>query len=73
MSGQEQNLQHFADNFIPVVPVDAKEHTDAKPFCWNGGCLCHEDEGAIAQVHQYVQDGLLTSGEATDYVNGKTL
>ncbi len=71
MSGQE--FRHIADNFIPVVPVDYKEHTDAKPFCWNNGCDCHEDQEAIAQVHQYVLDGFLTPSEATDFVNGKTI
>ncbi len=62
-----------ADNFIPVIPVDYEEHTDEKPFCWNNGCDCHEDREAIAQVNQYVQDGLLTANEATDFVNGKTI
>ena len=56
MSRQEQDLQSFADNFIPVVPVGTIEHTDAKPFCWNDQCDCREDQDAIAQVNQYVQD-----------------
>ena len=68
-----QKLRHFADNFIPVIPVDHKEHTEAKPFCWNGGCSCHEDQDSIAHVNEYVQDGLLTPSEATDFVNGKTI
>lgn len=68
-----QELRPFSDNFIPVIPVDYKEHTEAKPFCWNSGCPCHEDQEAIAHVNQYVQDGLLTSSEATDVVNGKTI
>ena len=68
-----EELRPFADNFIPVIPVDYKEHTETKPFCWNSGCLCHEDQEAIALVNQYVQDGLLTQSEATDVVNGKTI
>lgn len=66
-------LRPFADNFIPIIPVDYKEHTEAKPFCWNSGCSCHEDQDAIAQVNKYIQNGLLTPGEATDFVNGKTI
>lgn len=69
----EQDYRSFADNFIPVIPVDSIEHTENKPFCWNAGCLCHEDQDAIAEVNQYVQDGLMTTQEATDFVNGKTL
>lgn len=68
-----QNPRPFADNFIPVIPVDYKEHTEAKPFCWNSGCSCHKDQNAISQVNQYVQDGLLTPEEATHLVNGKTI
>jgi len=68
-----QNLRPFADNFIPVITVGYKEHTEAKPFCWNSGCSCHEDREAISQVNQYVQDGLLTPEEATHLVNGKTV
>ncbi len=66
-----QKLQGLVDNSVPVIPVDYKEHTEAKPFCWNSGCSCHKDQDAISQVNQYVQDGLLTPEEATYLVNGK--
>ena len=26
-------MHHYGDNFIPVIPVDSKEHTDEHPFC----------------------------------------
>ncbi len=64
-------MQGFADNFIPVIPVDYLEHTDEKPFCWNGSCPCHEDQDTIPLVAQFVQDGLLTPLEATGFVSGK--
>ena len=67
------NMRHFGDNFIPVIPVDFKEHTAEHPFCWNPACPCHEDTAAIAAVNQAVQDGLMTAKEATDYVLGKLL
>lgn len=63
----------YADNFIPVVPVDYVEHTEGKPFCLDPMCPCHEDEQTIAQVNQAVQDGLITTDEATDFVLGKLL
>ena len=66
-------LQHFADNFIPVVLTDYKEHTLEHPFCWNSTCPCHEDGEEINAVNQAVQDGLMTPEEATDYVLGKLL
>ena len=49
-----------------------KEHAHSKPFCCNSACDCHEDQDAISQVNRYVQDGLLTPEEATNFVNGKT-
>lgn len=67
------SLRHFGDNFIPVIPVDYKEHTPEHPFCWNEDCPCHEDRDAIAAVNQAVQDGLMTPKEATDYVRGKLI
>ena len=64
-------LQPYGDNFIPVIPVDYREHTTEKPFCWNETCLCHEDQEAINQVAGYVADGLMTPDEATDFVKGR--
>ncbi len=66
-------MQPFADNFIPVIFVEYKEHTPAHPFCWNPACPCHEDREAIAEVNQAVQDGFMTPTEATDFVCGKLL
>ncbi len=63
------SIQPYGDNFIPVIPVDYREHTNEKPFCWND-CPCHEDQEAINQVAGYVADGLMTPDEATDFVKG---
>jgi hypothetical protein len=64
-------MQGYGDNFIPVIPVEDVEHTQEKPFCWNSNCRCHEDELLISEVAAHVQDGLLTSDEATDFVAGR--
>ncbi len=62
------------DNFAYVIPIEGeREHTPEHPFCWHPTCLCHEDEEAIADVNQMVQDGLMTPGEATDFILGKLL
>lgn len=67
-------FEPYADNFIPVVPVDSElEHTDLYPFCPDATCDCHEDDEAIAAVNQAVEDGLITPDEATDFVLGKLL
>ncbi len=76
MKGQPYSSQSEDDDeytAVPVIPVDYVEHTSENPFCSDPFCPCHEDEEAIAQVNQAYQDGLLTSEEATDFVNGKTL
>ena len=60
------------DNFAFVIPVDGEpEHTPETPFCYDTACDCHEDKDAIGQVAQYVNRGLLTPDEATDFVAGK--
>ncbi|HZS78233.1 MAG TPA: hypothetical protein VFA41_16595 [Ktedonobacteraceae bacterium] len=63
------------DNFSIVVPVEEEylPHTLENPFCPEASCPCHEDADNIAQVAQFVEDGLLTPEEATDFVAGKML
>ena len=63
-------MEHFADNFIPVISSDVL-HSPEQPFCYDNTCACHEDESLIAEVAAFVQDGLLTPDEATDFVKGK--
>ncbi len=58
------------DNFSIVVSVDFPLHTIEKPFCFFA-CPCHEDELLIAEVAQFVRDGLMTPNEATDFVAGR--
>ena len=65
-------MEHFADNFIPVISSDVL-HSPEQPFCYDETCGCHEDEMLIAEVAVLVQDGLMTPEEATDFVNGKTI
>ncbi len=65
------DIEPYGDNFIPVVPVDYKEHTDERPFCWSSNCPCKEDQENIAQVSKWVRDGLITPDQATDFVNGR--
>ena len=65
------DIRPFADNFIPIIFVDRKEHTSSRPFCWSLQCPCHEDREAIAEINEAVQDGLMTSEEATLCVRGK--
>ncbi len=66
-------IEPYGDNFIPVVPTDEPEHTPDSPFCWDPTCDCHEDQDAIGLVAQYVDRGLMTPQEATDFVGGRTI
>ncbi len=66
-------MRQIGDNFIPVIPVDHKEHTDEHPFCSSSTCHCKEDAELISQVNEYVQQGLLTPQEATRTIEGKML
>jgi hypothetical protein len=65
------DVQRPPDNFSYVIPVDASEHTPETPFCYDPTCDCHEDQDAIGLVARYVNRGLLTPEEATDFVGGK--
>jgi hypothetical protein len=67
-------LKHYGDNFIPVIPVDRVDHTQARPFCLlSPSCPCHEDPENIAKVNGHVRAGLLTPQEATRTVKGEIL
>jgi len=66
-------IEPYADNFIPVIPIDEFEHPPDSPFCWDPTCDCHEDQDAIGLVAQYVDRGLMTPQEATDFVGGRTI
>lgn len=61
------------ENLVYVIPVDFLLHTSSHPFCYDGTCECHDDPEAIQTVSGYVQDGLMTPQEATDFVAGKTI
>ncbi len=39
-----QSMRPYADNFIPVIPVDYEYHTDEHPFCFDEDCPCHTDK-----------------------------
>ncbi len=72
---QGQPLLPYADNFIPVLrpglPVVHK-HTPDQPFCPDRTCPCHEnDEEAVAKVHQWYLDGIITAQDATDIIMGR--
>ncbi len=58
---------------IYIIPVDDLYHTDERPFCFaDPNCCCHEDQEAIQTVHTWVQEGLMTPEEATNFILGRT-
>ncbi len=61
------------DHSTHLVIVDYLLHTEDKPFCFDQTCECHEDDLLIFQVSLFVQDGLMTPQEATDFVKGKDI
>jgi hypothetical protein len=64
-------MQPYGDNFAYVVPVDYLLHTLEKPFCYDSQCPCHEDDLLTLVVSDFVQAGLMTPDEATDFVAGR--
>ncbi len=59
------------DNFSIVVPVDYSLHAPEKPFCYDSQCPCHEHDLLTAEVNVFVQAGLMTPEEATNFVAGR--
>ena len=65
--------QERAPALIVIPMEDDPLHTVATPFCDDETCGCHEDPLLIAAVAHFVDDGLLTPDEATDFVAGRLL
>ena len=58
----------------PVIPYEDGTwplHSDARPFCSDLGCPCHEDESLVLEVlvNPYM-DGLLTNEEGLRLIQG---
>ena len=70
-----QTQQHYAPPLVPIrIPVeDTLVHTQARPFCSDATCPCHEDETLIRAVAGAIEDGVLTPDEASRYVQGLQL
>ena len=72
-AGQGQTTHPIPDNFAYIVLVESTYHTEETPFCFSDpGCPCHRDRQAIEQVNTWVQQGLMTDDEATNFVLGRT-
>jgi hypothetical protein len=66
-------MQHYGDNFIPVIPDTIPIHTKEHPFCGDPTCICYEDKDAISDLSQAIKDGLITTDDATRIIKGKTV
>ncbi len=66
-------MQHYGDNFIPVVPSDTPVHTAENPFCGDTTCPCYEDPDNIEALNQAIQEGVITPEEATDIIKGRAV
>jgi hypothetical protein len=52
--------------------TDPTIHTADHPFCYDPICSCHSNQQALHTVLQWVEQGLLTEAEATEYIAGRT-
>ena len=66
-------MQHYGDNFVPVVPEDNLLHTAEHPFCGDPTCPCAEDTDALTELDQAIRDGLITPDDATCILAGMTV
>ena len=68
-------MHPYGDNFAIVILVeDEPLHTPEKPFCFvDRQCPCHDDQILIAEVANFVSQGLMTPDEASAFVAGRTV
>ncbi len=66
-------MQHYADNFIPVIPDPQPLHTPEHPFCGDPTCPCYGDNDNIAAINDAINDGIITADDATRIIKGKTV
>jgi hypothetical protein len=66
MPGQVRPTSHTPERTDPTI------HTANHPFCYDPACSCHSNQEAIQRVVQWVEEGLLTKEEATEYIAGRT-
>ena len=53
--------------------LDTTVHTPDKPFCYDPKCACHAKKEALQAVQEWVEQGLMTEEEATNFISGRTL
>jgi hypothetical protein len=73
VDGKAQAMFDHIQHPIPIPMENPIIHTDDHPFCDDVTCPDKDDPQLLAQVAQYIEDGLLTPDEAANYVMGKTL
>lgn len=64
------NQTPYSDNFISVIPTDSIIHTTQHPFCTDPTCPCHENMEAVNQVNEWHQDGVISTNDANEIVQG---
>lgn len=64
-------IQHYGDNFIPVILVDNAIHTKERPNCSDRDCPCYDD--LKAELQQHYQDGIITADDATRILDGRQI
>ena len=67
MPGQMRPTTHTPERTDPTI------HTIDHPFCYDPACSCHSNQEALQRVGQWVEQGLMTEDEASEYIAGRTL
>jgi hypothetical protein len=66
-------MQHYGDNFVPVVPDEHLLHTQEQPLCGDPTCLCYEDNDTLAAIHDAIIAGTITAHDAQRMIKGQTV
>jgi hypothetical protein len=50
---------------------DTTVHTPDNPFCYDPLCACHSNQKALERVQHWINEGLMTEHEASEYISGR--
>lgn len=59
--------------YPPAIPVDYTLHTEDRPFCGDPTCGCHNDPTLLYPLGEAFYHGLVSIGDVTNIVNGRTI
>ncbi len=59
--------------YVFRVDLDYEDHTEARPFCWEDNCPCHEDQSNLDRLQTWYDEGLIGAVDGDNIYHGRTI